>query len=89
MTWGATAKEAERSNFFIEVPKVVRKFKFSIAICVTGILGVVWMATNPGGWIPYDWVIRDFTAIWPVCVVAASHLLLPIVLNPALMTFTF
>jgi hypothetical protein len=25
MTWGATAKEAEFSNFFIEVPKVLKK----------------------------------------------------------------
>lgn len=89
MTWGATSKEAERSNFFIEVPKVVRKFKFSIAFSVVGIVGMVWLATNPGGFIPYDWVIKDFIAILPMSTVTASHLLLPIVLNPALMTFTF
>jgi len=29
MTWGATSKEAEFSNFFIEVPKVLKKVCFS------------------------------------------------------------
>ncbi|KAH8661986.1 glycosyl transferase family group 2-domain-containing protein [Xylariales sp. PMI_506] len=29
MTWGATAKEAEFSNFFIEVPKVLKKASYS------------------------------------------------------------
>jgi hypothetical protein len=89
MTWGATSKEAERSNFFTEVPKVVRKFKFSMAFAFVGIIAMVWLATNPGGLIPYDWVIKDFIAILPMSTVTASHLLLPIVLNPALMTFTF
>ncbi|EXJ65575.1 hypothetical protein A1O7_01916 [Cladophialophora yegresii CBS 114405] len=89
MTWGATSKEAEFSNFFIEVPKVVRKFKFSIAFALLGIVGMIVLATNPGGYIPYDWVIKDFIAILPMSTVIVSHLLLPIVLNPALMTFSW
>ncbi|KIW71780.1 hypothetical protein PV04_00016 [Phialophora macrospora] len=89
MTWGATSKEAEFSNFFIEVPKVVRKFKFSIAFAILGIIGMIVLATNPGGYIPYDWVIKDFIAILPMSTVTISHLLLPIVLNPALMTFSW
>ncbi|OAP55210.1 hypothetical protein AYL99_10910 [Fonsecaea erecta] len=89
MTWGATSKEAEFSNFFIEVPKVVRKFKFSIAFALIGIVGMAILATNPGGYIPFDWVIDDFIAILPMSTVTASHLLLPIVLNPALMTFSW
>ncbi len=89
MTWGATSKEAEFSNFFIEVPKVIRKFKFSICFALVAIAGMIWLACNPGGWLPYDWVIGDFIAILPMSTVAASHLLLPIVLNPALMTFSW
>ena len=87
MTWGATSKEAERSNFFIEVPKVVKRFKFSITFAVVGILGMVVLAK--GSFVPWDWRITDFIAILPMSTVCASHLLLPIVLNPALMTFTF
>jgi len=39
--------------------------------------------------VPWDWRIQDFVAILPLATVSISHLLLPIALNPALMTFTF
>jgi hypothetical protein len=87
MTWGATAKEAEFSNFFIEVPKVLRRFKFSIAFAVFGIVAMFVLATAES--IPHDWQIHDFVAILPMATVTVSHLLLPIVLNPALMTFSW
>ncbi|MCJ1299920.1 hypothetical protein MMC08_002714 [Hypocenomyce scalaris] len=87
MTWGATSKEAEFSNFFIEVPKVIKKFKFSFAFALFGIVGMIVLATAP--FVPYDWQITDFVAILPLATVTVSHLLLPIVLNPALMTFSW
>ncbi len=87
MTWGATAKEAEFSNFFIEVPKVLKKFKFSIAFASLGIAGMIIMAK--ASFVPYDWRITDFVAILPMATVSASHLLLPLALNPALMTFSW
>jgi len=87
MTWGATSKEAEFSNFFIEVPKVVRRFKFSLAFSMIFIVGMIVLAVAP--FVPYDWQITDFVAILPMATVAASHLLLPIALNPALMTFSW
>ncbi|KAF2798522.1 hypothetical protein K505DRAFT_346522 [Melanomma pulvis-pyrius CBS 109.77] len=87
MTWGATAKEAEFSNFFIEVPKVLKRFKFSIAFAVVSITGMGILAMAP--FIPYSWHIKDFVAILPMATVTVSHLLLPIALNPALMTFSW
>ncbi|KAF2083424.1 hypothetical protein K490DRAFT_76563 [Saccharata proteae CBS 121410] len=87
MTWGSTSKEAEFSNFFIEVPKVLRRFKFSILFAVTGIVGMVVLAC--ASFVPYDWRITDFVAILPMSTVTVSHLLLPIALNPALMTFSW
>ena len=45
MSWGSTSKEAEFSNFFIEVPKVMRKFKWSIGFAL---LGIVTMVSSPG-----------------------------------------
>ncbi|KAL2192596.1 glycosyl transferase family group 2-domain-containing protein [Corynascus similis CBS 632.67] len=87
MTWGATSKEAEFSNFFIEVPKVLKKFKFSMIFATVFIAGMVILAIAP--FIPYSWHITDFVAILPMATVAASHLLLPLVLNPALMTFSW
>jgi hypothetical protein len=87
MQWGATSKEAEFSNFFIEVPRVLRRFKYSFAISFLGIAAVCILAF--GTFIPFGWQITDFVAIFPMAMVWGSHLLLPIVLNPALMTFTF
>ncbi|KAI9752354.1 MAG: hypothetical protein M4579_005662 [Chaenotheca gracillima] len=87
MTWGSTSKEAEFSNFFIEVPKVLKRFKFSFSFAILGIVGMIVLAC--GSFIPPDWQIRDFVAILPMATVTVSHLLLPIALNPALMTFSF
>ena len=87
MTWGATSKEAEFSNFFIEVPKVLKKFKFSMMFALLGIVGMIVLAC--GTFIPPDWQIKDFVAILPMATVTVSHMLLPIVLNPALMTFSW
>lgn len=82
MTWGATSKEAEESNFFIEVPKVMNRFKWSFMFAAMIIFATA-------DFVPWSWRIRDFIAILPMSTVAASHLLMPIVLNPALMTFSF
>ncbi|CAK7242063.1 MAG: hypothetical protein STHCBS139747_003540 [Sporothrix thermara] len=87
MVWGATAKEVEFSNFFIEVPKVLKRFKFSMLFATVAIVGMIIMAVAP--FVPYDWRITDFVAILPMATVAASHLLLPLALNPALMTFSW
>jgi hypothetical protein len=51
------------------------------------IAGIVILAQGP--FIPHDWRITDFVAILPMATVAASHLLLPLALNPALMTFSW
>jgi hypothetical protein len=87
MTWGATAKEAEFSNFFLEVPKVLRRFKYSFGFALLMIVAMVVLATAP--FVPFSWHITDFVAILPMATVVVSHLLLPIALNPALMTFSW
>lgn len=87
MTWGATSKEAEDSNFFLEVPKVIKKFKWSFAFALGSIVAMIIMAN--ASFVPWDWRITDFIAILPMSTVAGSHLLMPIALNPALMTFSF
>lgn len=87
MQWGATSKEAEFSNFFIEVPRVLKRFKFSFAISMLGIAAMVVLSLAP--FVPVGWRIIDFVALFPMGIVWGSHLLLPVVLNPALMTFTF
>lgn len=54
---------------------------------ITFIVGMVILAVAP--FVPVGWRITDFVAILPMATVAASHLLLPLALNPALMTFSW
>jgi len=63
------------------------QFKFSILFSITFIVGIIILAVAP--FVPYDWRITDFVAILPMSTVAASHFLLPLALNPALMTFSW
>jgi hypothetical protein len=51
------------------------------------IAGMIIMAVAP--FVPWNWRITDFVAILPMATVASSHLLLPLALNPALMTFSW
>lgn len=51
------------------------------------IVGMIILAVAP--FVPHEWRITDFVAILPMSTVAASHLLLPIALNPGLMTFSW
>jgi hypothetical protein len=87
MTWGTTSKEAEFSNFFIEVPRVLRRFKFSFVFAAVAVAMMVVLAK--ASFVPYGWGITEFVAVLPLAVVVGSHSLLPIVLNPALMTFSW
>lgn len=87
MTWGATSKEVEFSNFFLEVPKILRTFKYTYIMCITGIIGMIIMAEAP--FLPWSWNIVEFIAIFPLALMCASHLLLPVALNPEMMTFSW
>lgn len=86
MTWGATAKEVENTTFFEEVPKLLRKFKFTFLFCIICTAGMVVLSTSI---VPPFWRIDIFIAIWPLATIVAGHALLPIALNPNLMLFTW
>lgn len=91
MTWGATSKEETKTSVFREIPVILKKFKFTFAFCFTmaGTM-VVFAGIGPvGKMVPYDWQIRDFTAIWPLTVLIGFHFAMPLILNPGLMQFSF
>lgn len=85
MSWGATSKEVENTTFFKEIPKVIRSFKFTFIFVILCTVMMICLAIVA----PYDWQIRLFNAIIPLSIVIAGHFLLPIVLNPNLMLFTW
>jgi len=88
ITWGATKKEVERSNFFIEVPRILRRFWLAFLISFIMLAMMIVLTTNL---VPLGWQIPgvDWAVIFPLAVVAASHILFPIVLNPWLMIFSY
>ncbi|KAF2154980.1 hypothetical protein K461DRAFT_105444 [Myriangium duriaei CBS 260.36] len=85
MGWGSTAKEAVDSTFFEEVPKIVKQFKFTLTFCFGCVVVMLVCAFA----LPPLWQIHTFIAVYPLIAIVMGHLLLPIVLNPNLMLFTF
>ncbi|CZR60536.1 uncharacterized protein PAC_10432 [Phialocephala subalpina] len=85
MTWGATAKEVENVTFFEEVPRLLKRFKFTFIFCIACTVIMIVGAVA----LPWEWRITDFVAIYPLCTVVVSHFFLPVALNPALMMFTW
>ncbi|KAF2683165.1 hypothetical protein K458DRAFT_341123 [Lentithecium fluviatile CBS 122367] len=85
MSWGATAKEVDNTPFFKEIPRVLRRFKGTFALC----FGLMTLMVTMALVMPFDWNITLFTAVFPLCAVAVTHFLLPIVLNPNLLRFTW
>jgi hypothetical protein len=77
ITWGATKKEVERSNFFIEVPRILKRFWLAFLFSFGTLAGMVILTTDlpPLGWrIPgYDWAV-----IIPLLIVCVSHILWPV-----------
>ncbi|KAK7055869.1 glycosyl transferase family group 2-domain-containing protein [Favolaschia claudopus] len=88
MTWGSTVKEVERSTFWIEVPRIWQRFKLSFIICFAAIVMMIVMQSNA---VPFQWQIPGWN--WalniPLSLVVGCHILLPIVLNPYLMIFSY
>ena len=88
ITWGATKKEVERSNFWLEIPKILKRFWLSLVICVALAALMVVLSTGlvPSGWQIPGW---NWAVIFPLAIVCGCHILFPIVLNPWLMIFSY
>ncbi|KAK7015029.1 Glyco-trans-2-like domain-containing protein [Favolaschia claudopus] len=88
ITWSATVKEVERSNFFKEIPKIFKRFWFPLLASITIIAGIIICSTTL---VPLEWRVGggSWGVIFPLSVVSASHILFPIVLNPWLMVFSY
>jgi hypothetical protein len=85
MSWGATAKEVEDTTFFKEMPKLLKKFRITFVFCIL-MIGLMVAGVYV---FPVFWQINTLVAIYPLANLVTSHMLLPVVLNPALMMFTW
>ncbi|XPS79894.1 hypothetical protein M3J09_011863 [Ascochyta lentis] len=85
MNWGATAKEKDDSNFFEEIPKIFRRFKWMYGLMLVMMGGMIYL----GCFAPHGWDIKGVTSTIPMAVTVGMHMLFPIVLNPSLMVFNY
>jgi len=88
ITWGATVKEVERSNFFKEVPMIARRFWFSLTASIIILAGMIIASTSL---VPEAWRVDGsaWAVILPLAISGGCHILFPIVLNPWLMIFSY
>jgi len=86
--WSATIKEVQLSNFFIEIPKIARRFWFPFLLSIAIIAGMIILATPL---VPLEWRVGSsgWAVIFPLALSAGCHILFPIVLNPWLMVFSY
>lgn len=85
MEWGTTAKEKDDSNFFKEMPKIFKGFKWMYAVIIPMFGGMIYL----GRFAPRGWEITEVAAIVPLAVTLSSHALMPLLLNPSLMIFNY
>lgn len=85
MQWGATAKEKENSNFFKEMPKIFKSFKWMYAILLPLTGAMIYF----GNFAPRGYEIKELAPVIPMTVTITSHALLPLLLNPSLMVFNY
>ncbi|KAH9918350.1 glycosyl transferase family group 2-domain-containing protein [Epithele typhae] len=88
ITWGATKKEVERSNFWLEVPKILKRFWLSFVLSLSFCVIMIVFTTDvvPIGWRIFNW---EWAVILPLGLVAGCHIAFPIVLNPWFMIFSY
>jgi hypothetical protein len=85
MSWGATAKEKDNSNFFQELPKIWKRFKWMYMFMFAMVGGMIYL----GNFAPHGWTIDGLTSVLPWSVTIIMHCLLPIALNPSLTVFNY
>ncbi|KAJ6615839.1 glycosyl transferase family group 2-domain-containing protein [Mycena sp. CBHHK59/15] len=74
--------------FALAVPRIWQRFKLSFIICFAAI---IMMIVFTSGAVPFEWQIPgwDWALNIPLSLVVGCHILLPIVLNPWLMIFSY
>jgi len=87
MTWGATNKDLEDSNFFLEVPSILKKYWKMLLVCIICIAGWVVLAIDV---LPIEWQYHGgFFVLWCPLFLPSMHILYHIALNPQLLRFSF
>ena len=77
ITWTATVKEVQRSNFFKEIPKILKRFWFLMLFSLVIAAGMIVCSTK---FVPLEWRIDGsaWAVILPLSMSTACHILFPV-----------
>lgn len=73
MSWGATIKDLEDSNLFIEVPIIFKRFWKVLLLSIASIAAVIILQLP--NVLPLQWQIQGFFIYWPLLLTAILHIL--------------
>ncbi|KAI5478077.1 hypothetical protein MNV49_005442 [Pseudohyphozyma bogoriensis] len=86
MQWSTTVKEVEDSSIFEEFPKVLKRFWGTYIICGTFLVSIILLATPL---VPFTFRIVASGIFIPGVIMAAGHILYPLLLNPDITLFRY
>lgn len=87
MSWSATNKDLADSNFFLEVPNIIKSYWKQLTACFLIIALVAVLST---GAVPLEWQLHGgFYVIWCPLLLSCCHILYHLALNPQLLRFSF
>ncbi|CEH15582.1 hypothetical protein CBOM_03879 [Ceraceosorus bombacis] len=86
MSWAATLKDIESSNFWRELPAILKKYWHCLLVNSAIVVGVV-LCTTPI--LPMEWRVDGVYLLFPPLLLAIGHILYPFLLSPYIMSFQF
>ncbi|EIW68701.1 hypothetical protein TREMEDRAFT_11927, partial [Tremella mesenterica DSM 1558] len=85
MTWSTTVKSVEKSNFFLQLPLIWKRFWPQLVFFTIVIVGVIITSTSV---VPPGYRVGSLEVWIPISLIAGSHILWPFVLNPWFLSFS-
>ncbi|OCF59087.1 hypothetical protein L486_03586 [Kwoniella mangroviensis CBS 10435] len=85
MTWSTTVKTVEKSNFFLQLPIIWRRFWPQLSFFG---LCVPMMIITSSSLMPAGYRVSSIEVYVPMGIITASHLLYPFALNPWFLSFS-
>ncbi len=85
MTWSTTVKTVEKSNFFLQIPIIWKRFWPQLVFFWGCVIAVILTSSSL---MPSQWRVNDIEVFVPMGLVAGSHILWPFVLNPWFLSFS-
>ncbi|KAL7424393.1 hypothetical protein Q5752_000075 [Cryptotrichosporon argae] len=86
MQWSTTVKTVQRSNFFLQLPIIWRRFWPQLVFFSAVVIMVIFTSSSL---MPVQWRVHNIEVFVPMAITAGSHLLWPFALNPWFLSFSF